>query len=218
MNISKYTLTAVLIGLLGVFYGAQNAYAKQPKKENNQQTLTETIVKANENAQKDYKQAENADLCRHCHQPLPPQDTLRHCPALKYVGVCAPQTPKKGTDVSADSYVCERCGHEYTQEEQRGHEQHVCAPQEATPQAPAQNAAENSAQTPAEEHAHHCIYCGEEITRDFQACQSPDRLSPYCTTHCPECGKDLRDPKNIGPDGTHHCRGKLTIKVTPVKK
>lgn len=215
MNICKYAVTAVLIGLLGIVSGAQNAQAKQPKKAENKH-ISAYLEKANKAAKEAYKQEADTVKCVYCHQPMDLQDAHRHCPALDCTGICTSQKPAQRTTAAAAPCTCACCGHVYTQEEQFGHEQHQCNHQEAAPKAPAQNNVADTAQTiPAPKH---CIYCGKEITGDFQVCTSPDRLSQYCTTHCPECGKDLRDPKNVGPDGTHHCRGKLTVKVAPVKK
>ena len=61
----------------------------------------------------------------------------------------------------------------------------------------------------------YCIFCGEAITELNQKCPTQEVL--MCRTTCPECGKDLRNPKNLSPDGKHHCRFKLHLKPVAPK-
>ena len=56
--------------------------------------------------------------------------------------------------------------------------------------------------------AEYCIYCGEEITSDYQKC--PAQEAAPCRATCPDCGKDLRDTKNL-INGEHRCRFKTRI-------
>lgn len=70
-------------------------------------------------------------------------------------------------------------------------------------------------------HAQYCIHCGQPILKANQTCAASEHKTS-CTTRCPDCGRDLRDPKNVGADGVHRCIGKMKIKVAekakPAKK
>ena len=57
----------------------------------------------------------------------------------------------------------------------------------------------------------YCIYCGNPIVKDYQKCPAQE-LAP-CRSTCPDCGKDLNNPKHL-INGEHRCRFKT--RITPV--
>ncbi|WP_428078602.1 hypothetical protein [Candidatus Avelusimicrobium alvi] len=62
----------------------------------------------------------------------------------------------------------------------------------------------------------YCIYCGEAILKDGQVCTAQG-YGCRCTTSCPDCGQNLRDPRHT-INGEHRCKFKTRIKVAPIKK
>ena len=85
---------------------------------------------------------------------------------------------------------CPQCGAKYTVDEKYHGVKHHCRP----------SAKQHSIQ--------HCIFCGEPIESEFQSCQAVK--GGYCTVQCPDCGKNLRDPKNL-TQGEHRCKFKTRI-------
>ena len=83
----------------------------------------------------------------------------------------------------------------------------LCSPmaEEAENAAAAQNA--QAAQK------HYCIYCGEEIDRDYKPCPQSNGLQT-CRSTCPECGEDLNTTKNLVKD-IHYCKFKGKYPIHP---
>lgn len=100
---------------------------------------------------------------------------------------------------------------------------HYIYPPKQTAQKPVQNTipADVKADAKTLKHAQYCIHCGQPILKANQTCTASE-YKTSCTTRCPDCGRDLRDPKNVGADGIHRCIGKMQIKVAekakPAKK
>lgn len=114
-------------------------------------------------------------------------------------------------DRYADSPECSCCHHCYTEQERQGETEHVCRHEDTVDQNP-----DTQAQPRAQKQkTRYCIFCGEEI-HGTQECSSGNVR--YCTTSCPECGRDLTNPANVDADGVHHCRGKMKIKCVEPKQ
>ena len=141
--------------------------------------------------------AKNAVCCR-CGEEIKPG---QHCAAAGYIALCTASEPNTAApEVHAVADCCPQCGKAYTIDEKYHGLKHECAKQQEEPR--------------------YCIYCGELIKNSNQKCAASKRI--VCTTSCPDCGANLRDSKNLSPDGVHHCRFKTRIKpaapkITPDK-
>ena len=133
------------------------------------------------------KDAPNA--CARCGQEVRPG---QHCAAADYNALCAASEPQPAEKEQAQNEAshCPKCGAKYTVDEKYHGVKHHCRPA-------------------AEQHSiQHCIFCGEPIESEFQSCQAVK--GGYCTVQCPDCGKNLRDPKNL-TQGEHRCKFKTRI-------
>ena len=136
-------------------------------------------------------------VCFYCKQSI--ETTHQHCPAQGSVGLCSTEEIKMQADTaSAPTENCPLCGEKLTVDERFHGVKHVCKKTESKIK-------------------NYCIYCGEKIVKQGQRC-NPSKTAPLCTVSCPECGANLRDPKNLCKDGVHHCKFKLLIHPAPMRK
>lgn len=135
-------------------------------------------------------------FCIYCNQEI--HGNGQHCPATGYTALCS---SSQRTDVDESNCsvpaCCAKCGKSLSIDERYHGAKHKCKEQKKKPE--------------------YCIYCGEEIKTSGQICPTSE-CGVKCTVNCPDCGQNLRDPKNLGPDGLHRCRFKSRIKPAPIKK
>lgn len=229
----KYICTLALALCCATAVLAQNAPQQNTKKQSvavekisqaeNTPDLDKKLQKEIEKQQ--LRQAQNTlPRCAACGETITGHG--QHCSASGCTGLCSASQPTEQTGIvyTEENTYCPQCGAPLSIDERYHGVPHYCkceyceepilsdwqpcyAQDAGHICTPEQNHSSASEQHPDK----HCIYCGRAITTDYQSCEH----GGICTTHCPECGKDLRDPKNVSPNGTHHCRGKLHI--TPVE-
>ncbi len=131
--------------------------------------------------------------CTRCGQAI--EGNGQHCPAAHYTGLCTSHQvqPAKQQDETFPSH-CPKCGHAYTTDERYHGATHECKVEEETK---------------------YCIYCGEAIVENNQKCSAVQGAD--CTVNCPDCGKNLRDEKNL-INGEHRCKFKSRLTPVPAKK
>ena len=135
-------------------------------------------------------QAEEAKpVCVRCGEEVRPG---QHCDASGYTALCTVSEEEPASSSVEENNACAKCGHVYTIDEKYHGAKHECA------------------QTK-NDTTEYCIYCGEAIVKNNQACSAVP--GGACTVNCPDCGKNLRDKKNL-INGEHRC--KFKTRITPV--
>lgn len=150
-----------------------------------------------------------APVCAYCNKSI--ESAHQHCAAQGYAGLCSPEkaeTQKYTSDAPAS--ICPVCGEKLSIDERFHGVKHVCPNDKET---------KSDNKTASAKHKKYCIYCGEEITSSSQHCSAAG-YNTLCTENCPQCGLNLRDPKNLGSDGVHRCNLDkcMRLKPVPVKK
>ena len=142
----------------------------------------------------DQPKTKNTDHCIYCNKEM--KEKGQHCSAYGYVVLCSSSDKKypSNTIIYANS-ICPDCGEELTIDERCHGAQHKCA-------------------SACVSEKDYCIYCGEEIKEANQHC-SAQNYQGLCTVKCPDCGENLRNPKNLRGGKTHYCKFKMVI--TPVQ-
>lgn len=157
-------------------------------------------------AAKTLSESKAADVCAYCHEPI--EYSHQHCAAQGYVGLCSPEKAEtQKNTVQSPATHCPVCGEELSIDERFHGAKHVCPEVK-------ESALKNKTATTQDKR--YCIYCGEEITSSSQHCSAAG-YNTLCTDLCPQCGLDLRDPHNVGPDGVHRCNLDKRLRIKPVE-